>query len=582
MAIRGSLSEASLADVLQLLALGQKTGVLSLAREGRFGAVHFDRGAVWHAGIVNGRDRLGDRLVRAGAIEADALAIAQAALPEDDDRLLAQALLARDLVAPEVLVREYRTIVEEVVCQLFTWNAGTFAFEAQPTPADAPLLALPADSLLMEAARRVDEWTQIEKKIPSLDLIFELDGVRLQQSGVSLTAEQARIAPWLDGTHDVATIVDRSGLGEFAVGKALYGLVAAGFAQRVGRSALQRHPAPESRVAEHRNLGIAFYRTGMYEEAIREFRRVLELRDDDLAARHHLGLVHLRRQSWREALAVLRDAAQRPEARPAVLHALAHAHEGCGQLDAAESALAEAVRRGGDGDPRLALSQAVIAMRRGDLARAEERLATARSWWSGRQPTAAWFHYAGLSAAMRGALDGAIALLEEGIGLHPHAAVLHNDLAVAQERRGLYEAAARTLEHALLAEGTLPHLHKNLGDYYYRAQRFDEAALAYERVVRLAPAHGDDTWLRLGNIRYRRGDHAGAREAWQAALDLNPDNAIARGNLGIAATGGAAGRGVERSGVAISTDASGTDAGGAADDVVTVPMATPPDTRRVA
>jgi hypothetical protein len=44
MAIRGSLSEANLADVLQLLALGQKTGVLSLAREGSFGAVHFDRG----------------------------------------------------------------------------------------------------------------------------------------------------------------------------------------------------------------------------------------------------------------------------------------------------------------------------------------------------------------------------------------------------------------------------------------------------------------------------------------------------------------------------------------------------------
>jgi hypothetical protein len=41
MAIRGSLSEASLADVLQLLALGQKTGCLSIAREGSFGSVHF-------------------------------------------------------------------------------------------------------------------------------------------------------------------------------------------------------------------------------------------------------------------------------------------------------------------------------------------------------------------------------------------------------------------------------------------------------------------------------------------------------------------------------------------------------------
>jgi tetratricopeptide (TPR) repeat protein len=531
MAIRGSLSEATLADVLQLLALGQKTGVLSLAREDSFGAVHFDRGAISHAAIVNHRDRLGDRLVRAGALEADALASLEADGGADDDARLARRLCDAALVEPELLFREYRVLIEEIVCQLFTWSTGTFAFEAA-VPPESSLLALPADALLMEAARRVDEWTQIAKKIPSLDLLFEVDGARLQQSGLALTAEQARIAPWLDGTHDVASLIERSGLGEFAVGKALYGLVTAGFAQRVGRSAARRQPAPESRVAEHRNLGIAFYRTGMFEEARREFRRVLELRADDHGARYQLALVHLRLREWSEAIALLRDAVGQPEASAALHHALAFAYEGAGQLDAAEAALADAVRRGGTSEPRIALSQAVIALRRGDLARAEERLSTAREWWGARQPSAVWFHHAGLAAAMRGELDRAIAVLEEGITLHPHAAVLHNDLAVVQERHGLHEAAARTLEHALLEASTLPQLHKNLGDYFYRAQRFEEAHDAYERVVRLDPSHGPDTWLRLGNIRYRLGDVASAREAWKAAVALDPGHAIARANLG--------------------------------------------------
>jgi len=539
MAIRGSLSEANLADVLQLLALGQKTGVLSLAREGSFGAVHFDRGGVWHASLVNRRDRLGDRLVRAGLVDADVLAALQPELADDDDRHLARVLLDRGLVDGDALVREYRTLVEEAVCLLFTWTTGTFAFEPRHAPDESPIVALPADALLMEAARRVDEWTQIEKKIPSLDLLFEVDGARLQQSGITLTAEQARIAPWLDGTHDVATIVERSGLGEFAVGKAVYGLVTAGFAQRVGRSAARRQPAPESRVAEHRNLGIAFYRTGMYDEALREFRRVLELRAADLGARYHRGLVHLRRGAWGEAIRTLRDAAAQPEAKATVLHALAYAYEGDGQFDAAEAALAETVRRGAASDPRVALSQAVIAMRRGDLPRAEERLGTARAWWGARQPAAVWFHHAGLAAAMRAELDRAIALLEEGTTLHPHVALLHNDLAVVQERRGLHEAAARTLEHALLEESNLPQLHKNLGDYLYRAQRYDEAGESYERVVRLDPAHGADVWLKLGNVRYRRGDHAGARVAWESALAIDPQNAIVRANLGSAAREGA-------------------------------------------
>jgi tetratricopeptide (TPR) repeat protein len=555
MAIRGNLSEASLADVLQLLALGQKTGVLSLARDDSFGAVHFDRGAIWHAAIVNHRDRLGDRLVRSGAIDADQLASIEATLGAADDARLARHLADRRTVELELLHREYRLLVEEVVCQLFTWSAGTFAFE--PCAAqDVPLLALPADALLMEAARRVDEWTQIAKKIPSLDLLFEVDGARLQQSGLAVTDEQARILPWLDGTHDVASIIERSGLGEFTVGKTLYGLVTAGFAQRVGRSAARRQPAPESRVAEHRNLGVAFYRTGMYEEARREFRRVLELRADDQGARYQLALVHLRLREWSEAIALLRAAVAQPDATPALHHALGYALECDGQLDAAEAALAEAVRGDGASDPRLALSQAVVALRRGDLPRAEERLSTSRAWWGARQPTAVWFHYAGLAAAMRGELDRALHLLEEGITLHPHAIGLHNDLAVVQERRGLQEAAARTLEHALLEASSVPHLHKNLGDYLYRAQRFEEAHDSYERVVRLDAAHGPDTWLKLGNIRYRLGDLAGARAAWESAIALDPAHAIARANLGRTAT--AAGRSAEQVGTADATSAAGS------------------------
>jgi hypothetical protein len=44
MAIKGSLREASLPDVLQLLAMGQKTGCLSVTDRNNFGYIYFDRG----------------------------------------------------------------------------------------------------------------------------------------------------------------------------------------------------------------------------------------------------------------------------------------------------------------------------------------------------------------------------------------------------------------------------------------------------------------------------------------------------------------------------------------------------------
>jgi len=114
---------------------------------------------------------------------------------------------------------------------------------------------------------------------------------------------------------------------------------------------------------------------------------------------------------------------------------------------------------------------------------------------------------------------------------HPHAAPLHNNLAVVQERRGSYEAAARTAEHALLEDANSAHLHKNLGDYLYRGQRYDEAFDALTRVVRLAPNHGPDVYLKLGNVHYRRGALDDARAAWEQALALDPENRIVHANL---------------------------------------------------
>lgn len=533
MAIRGNLSEASLADVLQLLALGQKTGCLSIAREGSFGTIHFSGGRIVHASLVNRRDRLGDRLVRLGVLAADDLTRVLATVPAHDDRELARVLIDTGAIPRETIVGEYHTQVEEAVYHLFGWTHGTFTFEPDDDRGnEAPLFSVSADSLLLEGARRVDEWTLIEKKIPSLDLIFEADGPKVAQREVPLSESQERLLPLLDGTHDVNSLIERSGLSEFEVGKAIYGLLTAGYVQRVGRSAARRQPPPESRVAEYRNLGIAFYRTGLLDEAEREFRRVLELRDADGIARFHLGLVHARRGAWRLAVDALTRAAEQPEAPAAVFHNLAFCTARLGDLAQAQAHLDEAERRAGSQpDPRIALTAAQFALTDGDVQDAERHLARARAQWGSRQPSAAWFHMAGLTAAIGGDSTRAQILLEEGLAVHPHAAPLHNNLAVVQERRGSYEAAARTAEHALLEDANCAHLHKNLGDYLYRAQRYDEAFDALVRVVRLSPKHGPDVYLKLGNVHYRRGALDEARAAWEQALALDPDNRIVHANL---------------------------------------------------
>src|SRR5437773_2162610 len=177
------------------------------------------------------------------------------------------------VISQEDLERYMRVQIEESVYYLFTWTQGTFNFESEVRPERQDFLVnINPESLLLEGARRVDEWSLIEKKIPSFDLIFTVDKDRLAISEAALTETQQRVLPLLDGARDMNQVIEDSGLGEFEIGKALYGLITAGFVHRAGRtaSAVDRH-ITDARVEEHRNLGIAFYKTGMLDEAAREW-----------------------------------------------------------------------------------------------------------------------------------------------------------------------------------------------------------------------------------------------------------------------------------------------------------------------
>ena len=532
MAIKGSLKEASLPDVLQLLSMGKKTGCLAVTHRNNFGYVYFDKGRICFASIVNRRDRIGDLLVKAGAITKAQLDAAIAAQSAHTDKRIGELLIAQGAISREQLHERIRTQIEEAVYYLFTWTAGTFNFEGDVKPEEQDfVVSINPESLLLEGARRVDEWSLIEKKIPSFDLVFDFDRKKAQASDVELTREQEIVAELLDGRRDVAMVIDDSGLGEFDVGKSIFGLITAGFAHRVGRTKAAEPAVSDSRVDEHRNLGVAFYKTGMLDEAMREFRRVAELRDTDAPSRFYIGLALSRQGKWEEAVQAFSDCVARPGARASALHNLDHALERLGRYDEARTALDEAVRRGGAKDPRIQTSVGVIALRTGDVAGADQALQVARPLFGTKPPTAAWFHYAALTAALLGELERAVALLQEGIAAHPHAAALFNNLAAVHERRAQYPEARQVAERGVLEDAGLAQLHKNLGDLHYRAARYDDALESLQRAVKLNPQLGDDVYLKLGNIRFKRQERDEAVRCWEQALALDPSNAIVRTNL---------------------------------------------------
>ncbi len=531
MAIKGSLKEASLPDVLQLLAMGQKTGCLSIADRSNFGYIYFEKGRISYASIVNRRDRLGDILVKHGKITEDQLDAAIHRQGKERDKKLGQILVSQQVITQEDLERYMRVQIEESVYYLFTWTQGTFNFEAEVRPEQQDfLVSINPESLLLEGARRVDEWSLIEKKIPSFDLIFVLDKDRLAISEAKLTDAQQRLLPLLDGSRDVNQVIEDSGLGEFEIGKGLYGLITAGFLHRAGRTTSPADvQATDARVEEHRNLGIAFYKTGMLDEAAREFRRVAELRASEPSAHFFLGLVALRQARWREAMEALRLAAEKGGSRPAVLHNLGLAYEQLGRLSEAEAAYAEAAGRART-DARIYLGWGIVALKQGDYASAAGRLDRAKELFGEVQP-ATWFWARTLAAASAGEFELAEELAGQGAEAYPSHAVLQNNLAVLKELAGELELAEELIRGARKNEPSLPQLSKNLGDLAYRASRYDEAWEAYHRAVELAPELGDDVYFKLGNIAYKRNERELAAQLWRRALELNPKHELVKANL---------------------------------------------------
>ena len=533
MAIKGSLKEASLPDVLQLLSMGTKTGCLSVTDRSSFGYIYFENGRIIYTSLLNRRDRLGDILVREEVITREQLeeAIEEQASSRDDRRL-GEILVDLGWLEEEALNRYVRHQIQEAVYHLFTWSQGTFYFEPGQRPKDEPIMtSIDPESLLLEGARRVDEWSQIEKKIPSFDLLFALDTEKADSlTSLDLSEEQEQILPLLDGEHTVAEIMDRTALGEFGVGKALFGLISAGLARRVGRRETE-FPRAESRarVDEHRNLGVAFYKTAMFDEAEREFRRVIELENDAADAVFYLGLVAVRRGEWEEAERRFREVLELGGARAATYNNLALVLDRQGRSEEALETLGQAKEKSG-AHPGLCLARALLELK---LGHAGDALESVREYEElvGENLAPLYYSLRGLAEALLGDLEVAEQVMRQGVECQPASAPLLNNAGVILERKGEYDRAAQLYARAFEKESTLPQASKNVGDIYYRRGSYDEAAKAYERAVDLDPEIGDDTFAKLGNVYYKRRARDKAIDMWVRALELNPANEVVRTNL---------------------------------------------------
>ncbi len=170
MAFQGSLAELHLPDIIQLVSVSGKTGVFHLDDGAQHGEIWLADGKIVHAEV-------------------------------------------EDLAG------------EEAVYALAIWRNGEFRFDPGPAP-PRQTIQKSNTNLLMEAARRLDEWRVLSRKIPSVELVPEFMVVENREGQINLNTMEWLLLSKIDGARTVREIAGAAGMGLFDAAKLLYGLVA--------------------------------------------------------------------------------------------------------------------------------------------------------------------------------------------------------------------------------------------------------------------------------------------------------------------------------------------------------------------
>ena len=233
MALEGPLQDIGIHDVFQLLDLARKSGCLRVysAARGSEGHVYFQSGAVVHATMRDNPHVLGVLLLKAGKLSESQLREATAAQRRGDKRKLGEILVAQGTVTRRDVDRSMRLQIESVVFELFSWKEGNFSFtdaDASDIDADAAI-RVSTESLLMEGARRIDEWSRMADRLPDALVVPRLaaleDG---PEPAIDLRPGEWEVLTMIDGERSVREIASSLGVSEFDVARTIYGMMSTG------------------------------------------------------------------------------------------------------------------------------------------------------------------------------------------------------------------------------------------------------------------------------------------------------------------------------------------------------------------
>jgi hypothetical protein len=234
MALKGNLRDFSTTQLLNLVNLARKTGLLAIQSPSGVARLYFRDGKLIHASIGSQGSYLADMLLKAGKLSEEQVKMIRARSDMRSDKQLGLALMNAGYVTQEDIVQSVKTYMLDIVYVLFNWDEGEFQFDQDILPSD-DRIAVPInlENVIMEGSRRIQENEVLQNELPDLNSVALrfTDNPDTRLRNVNLSVEEWRVISFINPRNTIKQIGQSNGMDDFQIRKIVYGMLQAGLVE---------------------------------------------------------------------------------------------------------------------------------------------------------------------------------------------------------------------------------------------------------------------------------------------------------------------------------------------------------------
>lgn len=241
MSFTGNLKTISLPDIFQLIFSTKKTGILVISKGNIKKEIYFRNGFIIYASSTEERDLFGNLLLKMGRISKAELD--KVLREKKEGKKIGGTLVEMNLFTREEIMDCLRLQIEETIYSLFGWKDGEFNFvEGKAPPPGSIQTELNPMNIIMEGTRRIDEWTELTKILPSDETNLLLEKTPdLRTEEIRLSRNEILTMACIGSGKKMADLLKESSLDQFLTSKALASLLQNGLV-KVGEVVKEKKP----------------------------------------------------------------------------------------------------------------------------------------------------------------------------------------------------------------------------------------------------------------------------------------------------------------------------------------------------